>query len=212
MEQRRDPVHRAGSRQVHRQGVSLLSTTQTNPTPSYTTVIPFAAWNCVPPSTRRTTIVVTKATVSMSRKQDIINGLTGLQSPAQIFEGPLQVTWKISGLADAADTALLYLNNTQPSVDLTMTSSTNAILEIHSTSVAMTAGPFKADKDVIEIDLAGTAWPTPPTIRSATARSRSRSTNLRQRPSTSEARGEVHAKGHTGHRGTRGRRSAMPRN
>jgi Phage tail tube protein len=136
----------------------LLSTTQTNPTPSYTTVVPFAAWNCVATLNGATTIVVTEATVTISRKEDIINGLTGLQSPAQIFEGPLSCTWKISGLADASDTALLlYLNNTQPSVDLTMTSSTNAILEIHSTSVAMTAGPFKADKDVIEIDLAGTA-------------------------------------------------------
>lgn len=137
---------------------SLLSTTQTNPTAAYTAVLPFAAWNCVATLNGATTITVTEATITMSRKQDIINGLTGLQSPAEIFEGPLQVTWKISGLADASDTALLlYLNNTQPSVDLTMTSSTSAILQIHSTSVAMTAGPFKADKDVIEIDLAGTA-------------------------------------------------------
>jgi len=137
---------------------SLLSATQTNPTPSYTTVVPFAAWNCVATLNGVTTIVVTEATVTISRKQDIIPGLTGLQSPAEIFEGPLQCTWKISGLADASDTALLlYLNNTQPSVDLLMTASTTAILQVHSTNVAMTAGPFKNDKDVIEIDLAGTA-------------------------------------------------------
>ena len=140
---------------------SLLSTTQTTPTPSYTAVQPMAAWQCVCTIGGATSVVVTEATVTMSRKQDIINGLTGLQSPAQIFEGPLNVTWKISALADPSDTALLYyLNNTQPSVDLLLTQGTSAIIQVHSSTVAMTAGPFKADKDVIEIDLAGTAVAT----------------------------------------------------
>jgi len=137
---------------------SLLSTTETSPTASYTAILPFAAWQCACLIGGASTVVVTEATVTMTRKMDIINALNGLQSPAQIFVGPLSVTWKISGLADASDTALLYyLNNTQPAVDLTMTQSTTAILEVHSTNVAFTGGPFKADKDVMEIDLTGTA-------------------------------------------------------
>ena len=85
-------------------------------------------------------------------------GVNGTQAPAEIFMGPLTVTWKINGLADAADTLLLeMLNNTQPSVDLTMTQSTSAILQVHSTQVAFTAAPFKNDKEVIEIDATGTA-------------------------------------------------------
>jgi len=136
----------------------LLTTTQTNPTPSYTTLPPFAAWSCVATINGATTYTVTEATVTISRKEEIINGLTGLQSPAEIFEGPLSCTWKLSVLADASDTAmLLYLNNTQPSVDLTMTASTSAILEVHSTSVAMTAATPKDSGSIIEIDLAGTA-------------------------------------------------------
>ncbi|MGB6771194.1 MAG: phage tail tube protein [Candidatus Dormiibacterota bacterium] len=137
---------------------SLLSATETAPTPSYTAILPFAAWQCACLIGGASTIVVTEATVTMTRKLDIINDLNGTQAPAQIFVGPLSVMWKISGLADASDTALLeYLNNTQPAIDLTMTQSTSAILEVHSSVVAMESGPFKADKDVLEIDLAGRA-------------------------------------------------------
>jgi len=137
---------------------SLLSLQETVATASYTSVLPFAAWQCTCLIGGAATIVVTEATVTMTRKLDIINDLAGSQAPAQIFVGPLTCTWKISGLADSVDTALLeYLNNTQPSVDLTMTQSASGILEVHSTNVAFTAAPFKADKDVIEIDLAGTA-------------------------------------------------------
>ena len=138
---------------------SLLSAQETNPaTPTYTAVMPFAAWQCVCQIGGTSTIVVTDATVTMTRKVEIVNALNGSQAPAQIFVGPLTVAWKISGLADAADTLLQYaLANTQPSVDLTMTQSTSAILQVHSTSVALTAAPFKNDKDVIEIDASGTA-------------------------------------------------------
>jgi len=137
---------------------SLLSAQETSPTASYTAVLPFAAWQCVCLIGGVALTTVTEATVTMTRTLSVINGLNGSQNPAQIFIGDLDVKWKVSGLADAADAFLLeYLNNTQPSIDLTMTQSTSAILEVHSTSVAMESGPFKADKDVISIDLSGTA-------------------------------------------------------
>jgi hypothetical protein len=137
---------------------SLLSAQETSPTASYTAILPFAAWQCACTIATLSTVTVTEATVTLTRKMDVINDLNGTQAPAQIFVGPLTVAWKISGLADTTDLALkYYLNNTQPAIDLTMTQSASAILEVHSSVVAMTAGPFKADKDVMEIDLAGTA-------------------------------------------------------
>jgi len=137
---------------------SLLSAQETNPVASYTTVLPFAAWQCACLIGGVSTVIVTDATVTMTRKLMVINGLNGTQSPAQIFVGPLSVAWKISGLADASDTLLAeYLTNAQPAIDLTMTQSASAVLKIHSSNVALTGAPFKMDKDVIEIDAAGTA-------------------------------------------------------
>ncbi len=139
-------------------GTGFLSAQQATPTFSFTTVLPFAAWQCVAKINAATTVAVTQATVTISRKEDTVSALNGTQNPAEIFEAPVTVTWKLSGLADAADTLLgYYLANTQPAVDLTMTQSVNAILEVHSSQVAFTAAPFKGDKSVIEIDATGTA-------------------------------------------------------
>jgi hypothetical protein len=137
---------------------SLLSAHETNPTATYTGVLPVAAWQCACTIGGTSTVVVTEATVTMTRKVTVIKGLDGTQNPSEIFIGPLTVSWKLSGLADAADTMLgYYLNNTQPAVDLTLTQGASGILEVHSTSVAFTAAPFKADKDILEIDVTGTA-------------------------------------------------------
>jgi len=137
---------------------SLLSAQETPAVASYTAILPFAAWQCTCLIGGVALTTVTEATVTMTRKLMVLNGLNGSQGPAQIFLGDLDVKWKISGLADIADGLLLeYLNNTQPALDLTMTQSTSAILQVHSSSVALDSAPFKADKDVIEIDASGTA-------------------------------------------------------
>jgi hypothetical protein len=138
---------------------SLLSAQETAPTPSYTTLLPMAAWQCACTIAGTSTVVVTEATVTMTRKVSVIKGLDGTENPSLIFIGPLTVAWKLSGLADAADTMLLYyLGNTQPAVDLLLTQvATSQILEVHSTNVAFTDAPFKANKDVLEIDVTGTA-------------------------------------------------------
>jgi hypothetical protein len=143
-------------------GMGLLSTQETAPTPSFTTVMPFPVWQFQATINSITTLFVTKATVTITRKSTVIPQLNATQTPAQLFLGPISsVAWKFTVLGDASDTALgYYLNGTQIPLDLTASYGTSGAaveLDVHSTDVALTSAPIKTENDYITFDCSGTA-------------------------------------------------------
>ena len=141
--------------------VALGSTTESAPTASYTSVLPLAAWNFIATINAVVTLAVTDVTVTITRKDDIIKGPNGTQSPLELFVGTCDVKWDVTALADPSDEALLlYLNNTQPAMDMAATSGTGATeigIQVHSSSVAVTTAALTPKGEYLEVVMSGTA-------------------------------------------------------
>jgi len=143
-------------------GLALASSTEAVPVPSLTTVLPFPVWQfTLTIAGSATAVMVTNLVVTISRKSEAIPALTGSQQPAELFEGYMTATWHGTILADPADTGLdYYLNNTQPSMNITATRGTGTGVQgltLTSTKVAFESASLRQTGDYLTCDFAGTA-------------------------------------------------------
>ncbi len=140
--------------------LGLISQQGTPPTPALTSVAPIPSWafSC---TFNAETVDFTEVTVTLARRMTVIKGLTGTQTPFQIFSGPLTVTWVVRALTDVGDTAMLnFLNNTQPVTTLTALMGTGAAqtgLTLKSNLVAFSTGERMPQGDYQEVTLNGRA-------------------------------------------------------
>jgi hypothetical protein len=88
-----------------------------NYSPSFSTVTGWPAWQSVIQLNAGAIYNITDMTVSLSRKEDIIPALDGVQNPYVIAAGPLTAPFTIDYDAVSNENALNYaLNNTQPTL------------------------------------------------------------------------------------------------
>lgn len=95
------------------------SNTTTAPTPSFTSVLPTQVWTGVVTIGGTTVGYVTTGTLDLSRKTEVIFGLTGTQNPYQVFLGALTAKGKLTFVMQDDTELTRYLSNTQPALTVT---------------------------------------------------------------------------------------------
>ena len=137
-------------------GMGYQSVTAANPTPSFSTVTPQAAWTGTVALAGGTTATLAEGNVNIQRAVTPIFTVDGTQAPYQLFAGPLTVDGSML-LVFESDTQLnYYLQNTQPSLSVDFTSGTGASLvqvKFFMTKCAFTVAKIERTKDYIELNV-----------------------------------------------------------
>ena len=137
-------------------GMGFQSATAANPTPSFSTVTPQAAWTGTVTLAGSVTATLAEGNVNIQRAVTPIFTVDGNQSPYQLFAGPLTVDGSLL-LVFESDTQLnYYLQNTQPSLAVDFQSGTGASLvevKFNMTKCAFTVAKIERSKDYIELNV-----------------------------------------------------------
>jgi hypothetical protein len=137
-------------------GMGYQSVTAANPTPSFSTVTPQAAWTGTVTLAGSVTATLAEGNVNIQRAVTPIFTVDGNQSPYQLFAGPLTVDGSML-LVFESDTQLnYYLQNTQPSLAIDFQSGTGASLvevKFNMTKAAFTVAKIERSKDFIELNV-----------------------------------------------------------
>lgn len=131
-----------------------LSNTTTDPTPSFSTLLPTPVWRGS--VTIGGTSVSTSMTgnIDMTRPVTPIYGISNTQQPYQVFLGPLEVTGKITFVMEDDSQLLNYLNNTQPALVFNWNYGTGANeVQIQATlsKGAYTTGMIERGDDFVKV-------------------------------------------------------------
>ena len=139
----------------------MTSAVVSNPIQSYTNVNASPAWQAAATIGGTAIPTVVSADVTIKRANDVVQTLDGTQNPYSIFVGPCSASGSMT-LVMEDDTQLLnYLQASQPSLDLTLTTGTGATqqyFQLHFTKCNFdSAVPKQTGKSYIELDVAFTA-------------------------------------------------------
>ena len=136
--------------------MGFQSATAANPTPSFSTVTPQAAWTGTVTLASSVTATMAEGNVNITRPVTPIFTVDGNQSPYQLFAGPVTVDGSML-LVFESDTQLnYYLQNTQPSLAIDFQSGTGASLvevKFNMTKAAFTVAKIERSKDYIELNV-----------------------------------------------------------
>jgi hypothetical protein len=105
------------------------SSTTTDPTPTFSTVLPTPVWRGTVTIGGNTVTTAMEGNIDMKRAVTPIYGISNTQNPYQVFLGALEVTGTIKFVMDADTQLTNFLNNTQPAIVLNWAygSSTTAV-------------------------------------------------------------------------------------
>jgi hypothetical protein len=134
----------------------FASTTTTTPTPSFSTVTNVPAWTGVTTIGGTVTAKLSEGNVKISRPLTPIFTVDGNQAPYQIFQGAVSVDGSLKLIFEDDTDLNRYLNNTQPSLDITFTQGTGATLtsvQLHMTKAAFQIAKIDRSKDYVELDV-----------------------------------------------------------
>ena len=132
------------------------SSTVSDPTPSFSTVLPTPVWQGTvsiggsPVSTAMT------GNIDMKRPVTPIYGISQTQNPYQVFLGPLEVTGKITFVMENDSQLLNFLNNTQPAIVLNWaygSGSTAVQIQATITKGAYTAAVIERGDDFVKVTI-----------------------------------------------------------
>lgn len=96
----------------------FASNTTTDPTPSFSTVLPTPVWQGTVSIGGSAVAYSMEGNIDMSRAVTPIYGISQTQDPYQVFLGPLEVTGTIKFIMTADTELTRYLTNSQPAIVL----------------------------------------------------------------------------------------------
>jgi len=94
------------------------STTVSDPTPTFSTVLPTPVWRGTVSIAGASVATAMEGNIDMTRAATPIYGISNTQNPYQIFLGPLEVTGTIKFVMENDSQLLNFLNNSQPAIVL----------------------------------------------------------------------------------------------
>jgi hypothetical protein len=94
------------------------STTVSDPTPTFSTVLPTPVWRGTVSIGGSAVATAMEGNIDMTRAATPIYGISNTQNPYQIFLGPLEVTGSIKFVMENDSQLLNFLNNSQPAIVL----------------------------------------------------------------------------------------------
>jgi hypothetical protein len=139
--------------------VGQLPTVVTDPTSAFSTALPTAGWRAVPLIAGAGSTTMMSGEVTLERDVKPIYGGTGLQSPLDIFGGALKAEGKASFIYETDTELNYYLNNTQPTMQWTLTQAADAELVAFFNQVAFRNGKVTAGSPFSQYDADFTAIP-----------------------------------------------------
>jgi Phage tail tube protein len=138
----------------------FASAVQSTPTNTYTVVTPEPNWECTTTIGGGSVAYMTDGEFTLKRTVTRVYTMQNLQTPYRVWQGPIEVTGKMTFVMEDDTELTRYLTNTQPSLDLNWTHGASAALvqlKLHCTKAAyVTAAPTRG-KDYIEMPVTFTA-------------------------------------------------------
>ena len=132
------------------------STTVSDPTPTFSTVLPTPVWRGTVSIGGASVATAMEGNIDMTRAATPIYGISNTQNPYQIFLGPLEVTGSIKFVMENDSQLLNFLNNSQPAIVLDWAYGTGATaVQISATITkgAYTAGVIERGDDFVSVTI-----------------------------------------------------------
>ena len=107
-----------GMLEMDTKSTGWASATTTDPTPTFSTVLPTPVWRGTVSIGGNTITTAMEGNIDMKRAVTPIYGISNTQNPYQVFLGALEVTGSIKFVMDADTQLTNFLNNTQPAITL----------------------------------------------------------------------------------------------
>jgi len=115
-----------GMLEMDTKSTGWASATTTDPTPTFSTVLPTPVWRGTVTIGGNTITTAMEGNIDMKRAVTPIYGISNTQNPYQVFLGALEVTGTIKFVMDADTQLTNFLNNTQPAIVLNWAYGTGA--------------------------------------------------------------------------------------
>jgi hypothetical protein len=126
----------------------------TAPTPSFSDVTATPVWTGTV-SVGGSPIAYTQTgTITLTRKIDPIFGISNTQAPYQVFVGALNATGKLTFVMENDDQLLNFLNNTQPTLEVTFAQGSGATatsIAFYLSKGAYTTGAIERSQDHVQV-------------------------------------------------------------
>jgi hypothetical protein len=132
------------------------STTVSDPTPTFSTVLPTPVWRGTVSIGGASVATAMEGNIDMTRAATPIYGISNTQNPYQVFLGPLEVTGTIKFVMENDSQLLNFLNNSQPAIVLDWAYGTGATaVQISATITkgAYTAGVIERGDDFVSVTI-----------------------------------------------------------
>ena len=132
------------------------STTVSDPTPTFSTVLPTPVWRGTVSIGGSSVATAMEGNIDMTRAATPIYGISNTQNPYQVFLGPLEVTGSIKFVMENDSQLLNFLNNSQPAIVLDWAYGTGATaVQISATITkgAYTAGVIERGDDFVSVTI-----------------------------------------------------------
>ena len=132
------------------------SSTTSDPTPSFSTVLPTPVWRGTVSIGGSSVATAMSGNIDMTRPVTPVYGISATQNPYNIFLGPLEVTGKITFLMEADTELTRFLNDTQPAIVLNWAYGAGAsAVQIQATLTkgAYTAAVIERSEDFVQVTI-----------------------------------------------------------
>jgi hypothetical protein len=132
------------------------STTVSDPTPTFSTVLPTPVWRGTVSIGGASVATAMEGNIDMTRAATPIYGISNTQNPYQVFLGPLEVTGSIKFVMENDSQLLNFLNNSQPAIVLDWaygTGATQVQISATITKGAYTAGVIERGDDFVSVTI-----------------------------------------------------------
>jgi hypothetical protein len=132
------------------------STTTSDPTPSFSTVLPTPVWRGTVSIGGSSVSTAMSGNIDMTRPVTPIYGISSTQDPYQVFLGPLEVTGKVTFIMENDTELTRFLSNTQPAIVLNWAYGAGAsAVQIQATLTkgAYTAAVIERGEDFVQVSV-----------------------------------------------------------
>ena len=133
-----------------------ISTTVSDPTPTFSTVLPTPVWRGTVSIGGSAVTTAMTGNIDMKRPVTPIYGISNTQNPYQVFLGPLEVTGKITFVMENDSELLNFLNNSQPAIVLNWNYGSGASevqIQATITKGAYTAAVIERGDDFVKVTI-----------------------------------------------------------
>jgi hypothetical protein len=132
------------------------SSTVSDPTPTFSTVLPTPVWRGTVSIGGSTVSTAMNGNIDMKRPATTIYGVASTQDPFQVFLGPLEVTGKITFIMEDDAQLTNFLNNSQPAIVLNWAYGAGATavqIQATITKGAYTAAVIERGQDFVQVTI-----------------------------------------------------------